>query len=166
MSMERCFIGLGSNLSNPVDQLQQAIGSMADLAHCKFGALSSFYASKPLGSQNQPDYVNAVVELFTELNPHQLLDQLQAIEQQQGRVRTGLRWGARTLDLDILLYGEQKIYDERLIVPHYDIAQRNFVLYPLAEIVEAEFTLPDLGSLKQLLDRCDQSGLTRLSQGI
>ena len=128
MSMQRCFIGLGSNLGEPVNQLQQALNALAKLDQCKLGAISSFYASKPLGPQDQPDYVNAVVELFTELSPHRLLDQLQMIEQYQGRVRTGQRWGARTLDLDILLYGEQQIHDERLTVPHYDMAQRNFVV--------------------------------------
>ena len=114
-----------------------------------------------MGPQDQPDYVNAVVELSTSLQAEVLLDQLQAAERAQGRTRTR-RWGPRTLDLDILLYGQNVYATDRLRVPHPGIAQRNFVLYPLAE-VNAELQIPGLGSIQSLLARCSDADLYRLS---
>ena len=159
----RCFVGLGSNLAKPMQQLGQAIEALAALADCQLGQVSGFYMSQPMGPQNQPDYVNAVAELTTVLSAHDLLDCLQAIEGQQGRVRDGERWGPRTLDLDLLLYAQQHFQDERLTVPHYGLAQRNFVLYPLAEIVEKDFAIPGLGELTGLLEQCPKDGLVRIN---
>ena len=105
--MERVYIGLGSNLAEPLRQLQAALAAIAELPHSQLVTTSSFYASDPLGPPDQPRYVNAVAALDTELAPLELLDALQRIEQEQGRVRKAERWGPRTLDLDILLFGNR-----------------------------------------------------------
>ncbi|WP_032092948.1 2-amino-4-hydroxy-6-hydroxymethyldihydropteridine diphosphokinase [Necropsobacter rosorum] len=131
--MKTAYIALGSNLNAPIQQLNAALDAMAALPDCRLTAVSSFYCSKPLGPQDQPDYVNAVAALQTALTPLDLLDNLQRIENRQGRVRLR-RWGERTLDLDILLYADAIIRDARLTVPHYDMKNREFVLIPLYEI--------------------------------
>lgn len=115
--MERVYIGLGSNLAEPLRQLQAALAAIAELPHSQLVTTSSFYASDPLGPPDQPRYVNAVAALDTELAPLELLDALQRIEQEQGRVRKAERWGPRTLDLDILLFGNRLLSEERLTVP-------------------------------------------------
>lgn len=129
--MTTVYIALGSNLDEPLNQLKQAVNSLQKFA--KNIKVSPFYGSKPLGPQDQPDYVNAVATFDTELSPLALLDQLQQIENEQGRVRLR-RWGERTLDLDILLYGDQQIQSERLTVPHYDMHNREFVIVPLYDL--------------------------------
>lgn len=130
------FIGLGSNLSDPEWQLHQALQALRALPNSRFLACSSFYRSKPLGPQDQPDFINAVAALETDLPAQMLLDQLQQIEQQQGRVRKR-HWGERTLDLDILLYGRQKREDSRLSLPHPQMGQRSFVMLPLLELMQS-----------------------------
>lgn len=160
--MDNVFIGLGSNLDNPLLQLKQAIAQLKWLESVTVKNVSSFYSSRPMGPQDQPDYINAVVEISTSLIPEHLLDELQKIEQQQGRVRKE-RWGARTLDLDILLYGDNVINTERLIVPHSGIKQRNFVLYPLSDLVDLSFNIPNAGNIKELLNTCPMDGIIRLS---
>ena len=160
--MEQVYIGLGSNLGEPVTQLNQAIQALKDLAGTEFIACSSLYGSKPMGPQDQPDYVNAVAAIATDLEPEELLKQLQHIEQTHGRQRKGERWGPRTLDLDILLFGQQVLDTPTLTVPHYGMQQREFVLYPLAEIAP-ELVLPDGQPLQQLLANCPLNGLQNLS---
>ncbi|WP_084166474.1 2-amino-4-hydroxy-6-hydroxymethyldihydropteridine diphosphokinase [Stutzerimonas azotifigens] len=155
------YLGLGSNLAEPVQQLEEALAALAALPATTLAAVSSFYASDPLGPPDQPRYVNAVAALDTELPPLALLDALQTIENDQGRVRER-RWGPRTLDLDILLYGDRLIDDPRLRVPHYHMHARAFVLYPLAEIAPADLTLPDGRALAELLAACPLAGLERL----
>jgi 2-amino-4-hydroxy-6-hydroxymethyldihydropteridine diphosphokinase len=155
------YVGLGSNLDDPESRVKAGIELLACLPHSCLRACSSLYRSAPMGPQDQPDYVNAVVELSTSLQAEVLLDQLQAAERVQGRTRTR-RWGPRTLDLDILLYGQNVYATDRLRVPHPGIAQRNFVLYPLAE-VNAELQIPGLGSIQSLLARCSDADLYRLS---
>jgi 2-amino-4-hydroxy-6-hydroxymethyldihydropteridine diphosphokinase len=155
------YIGLGSNLANPIHQINQARQAITALAETEELAFSSLYASSPMGPQDQPDYVNAVMAIATKLSAVDLLRSLQAIEQQQGRVRTGMRWGARTLDLDLLLYGEQQIELPDLIVPHLGISQRAFVLYPLQEIAPA-LVIPRFGRLSQLIEHCPLAGLKKL----
>ena len=159
--MERVYIGLGSNLAEPRKQLQAALTAIAELPNSHLAATSSLYASDPLGPPDQPRYVNAVAALDTGLEPLQLLDALQRIEQEQGRVRKAERWGPRTLDLDILLFGSRQLAEERLTVPHYHMHARAFVLYPLAEIA-SELLLPDGRSLQQLLADCPYAGLERM----
>lgn len=156
------YIGLGSNLADPVRQLQCAREAIKQIPGVTERAFSSLYRSKPMGPQDQPDYVNAAMAITTCLAAHELLRALQSIETQQGRVRQGERWGPRTLDLDILLYGGQQIATADLVVPHPGIAVRAFVLYPLHEIAPG-LTIPGLGSLAALLERCPSGELQRLA---
>ncbi|MDF2154189.1 2-amino-4-hydroxy-6-hydroxymethyldihydropteridine diphosphokinase [Vibrio sp. CAU 1672] len=156
--MITAYIAVGSNLANPVQQAIQAIATLKSLPECEFVAASSLYSSTPMGPQNQPDYINAVVAIQTRLTPLELLDCTQAIEQEQGRVRKEERWGPRTLDLDIILYGNEVIDSERLTIPHYGMREREFVLYPLAEIAPS-LQLPDGTELSALLEKVDRNGL-------
>lgn len=155
--MQRCYVAIGSNLADPVAQALAAIETLQQLPDSQFVAVSSLYASKPMGPQSQPDYINAVICFDTKLAPIALLDALQHIENTQGRVRNE-RWGARTLDLDILLYADQVIDTPRLTVPHYGMKVREFVLYPLAEI-EPELRLPDGESVAELTLNCPRNDL-------
>lgn len=161
--MERVYLGLGSNLATPLAQLRSALAALAALPQTQLVAQSSFYASDPLGPADQPRYVNAVAALDTELSPLALLDALQTIELEQGRTRKAERWGPRTLDLDILLFGERQLDEPRLTVPHYHMHARAFVLYPLAEIAP-NLRLPDGRVLTELLDACPFVGLERLNE--
>ena len=162
--MTRVYIGLGSNLDNPLTQLKSAVFHLKQLPHTTLVGFSSIYQSAPVGPQNQPDYLNAVVALDTVLDPLALLDALQAIETKQARVRKE-HWGARTLDLDILLFGSHTINNPRLINPHPYLTQRNFVLMPLADI-NPDLQLPDGQLLVDLVKLCPPAGLTRLSTPI
>ncbi|MEH3022196.1 MAG: 2-amino-4-hydroxy-6-hydroxymethyldihydropteridine diphosphokinase [Pseudomonas oryzihabitans] len=159
--MERVYLGLGSNLAEPLRQLEAALAALATLPASRLVAVSTLYASDPLGPPDQPRYVNAVAALDTGLEPLALLDATQAIEQQQGRVRKDERWGPRTLDIDILLFGERLIDEPRLQVPHYHLHARAFVLYPLADLAP-ELCLPDGRRLPDLLSGCPFEGLERL----
>ena len=159
---ERVYIGLGSNLAEPLRQLQSAIEAIRGIPATQVAAVSPFYISDPLGPADQPRYVNAVAALDTDLAPLALLDALQAIELEQGRVRKDERWGPRTLDLDILLFGERQLDEPRLTVPHYHMHARAFVLYPLADLAP-DLRLPDGRSLSELLADCPFLGLERLS---
>ena len=161
-SQSRVFVGLGSNLDDPVSQLSRAIDAIAGLPQTSLQNISSFYSSEPVGPADQPDYINAVAELQTRLSPIQLLDELQQLENQQGRVRLQ-RWGARTLDLDILLYADQHIDTLRLVVPHPQMHLRRFVLLPLQEIVGDDFKIPTLGTLAQLLASCPELEISQIA---
>ena len=158
---ERCYIGMGANLIEPVAQLKRAVAALALLPATQLRQVSQFYSSKPMGPQDQPDYVNAVAAIETELSPQQLLTALQQIEQQQGRERKAERWGPRTLDLDILLYGQLKLTTANLTIPHYGMHLREFVLYPLAEIAP-ELVLPYGTILNTLLAQVPLNGLQPL----
>lgn len=160
--MQRAYIGLGSNLATPVLQLRSALDALSALPQSSVAAHSSFYISDPLGPADQPRYVNAVAALDTGLSPLALLDALQAIELEQGRTRKAERWGPRTLDLDILFFGNLHIEEPRLTVPHYHMHARAFVLYPLAEIAP-DLRLPDGRPISELLEACPYVGLERLS---
>ena len=147
--MQRCFIGLGANLGDPPRQLREAVAALGEIPRSRRGSVSRLYRSAPLGPQDQPDFFNAVATLDTALAPLDLLDALQRIEAVAGRVRAR-RWGPRTLDLDLLLYGERRINETRLTVPHPGLARRAFVLWPLADLCGRDFELPcgeDLGTL-------------------
>ncbi|WP_372748616.1 2-amino-4-hydroxy-6-hydroxymethyldihydropteridine diphosphokinase [Litorivivens sp.] len=146
----RCYLGLGSNQADPQGQLSQALDRLAGTPGLHNLRCSRFYGSKAVGPGEQADYVNAVASVDTLLSPLALLDTLQQIENLHGRVRD-VRWGPRTLDLDLLLYGEQTINTARLVVPHPRLAQRAFVLVPLAELAP-DLTLPDGTCLSGLLD--------------
>ncbi len=146
---QRVYIGLGSNLAEPAVQVERAIAALAALPQSRLLRQSRLYASPPLGPVDQPDYVNAVVEIDTTLEPAALLNALQGIEQQQGRVRTR-HWGERVIDLDLLLYAEVQLASEGLTLPHPGIAARAFVLRPLAELAP-ELMIPGQGVLLDLL---------------
>lgn len=158
--MSICYIALGSNLQDPLAQAKQAIAALKQLPDTDVVDVSPFYRSKPLGPQDQNDYLNAVIKLSTSLSPIELLDHLQSIEQSQGRVRKENRWGARTLDLDILLYDELIMNTERLTIPHYHMKKREFVLYPLFDIVP-DLVLPDNDNLYDLVKKCPENGLKK-----
>lgn len=159
--MNKVFIGLGSNLSDPIKQVLQAIDTLKSVPKTQLVKQSSLYVSPPMGPQDQADYVNAVVELNSELSAHNLLDQLQSIEQKQGRVRLR-NWGERTLDLDILIFGNNIIEDDRLNIPHSGIAERAFVLCPLAEI-SPDLIIPKIGNIAQLAKQCPRGGLNKIN---
>jgi 2-amino-4-hydroxy-6-hydroxymethyldihydropteridine diphosphokinase len=161
--MQRVYLGLGSNLAEPLAQLRGALKALAALPQSQLVGTSSFYISDPLGPADQPRYVNAVAALDSELTPLQLLDALQAIELNQGRERKDERWGPRTLDLDILLFGDLMLDESRLRVPHYHMHARAFVLYPLAELAP-DLRLPDGRALTDLLAACPFEGLERLPE--
>ena len=158
--MERIYIGMGSNLVAPEQQLRNAIEALAQLPGTTVAGVSAFYQSDSL-LPGQPRYTNAVAALDSCLAPLELLDALQAIENDQGRERLE-RWGPRTLDLDILLFGDRLIDEPRLQVPHYQMHLRAFVLYPLAELAPATLQLPDGRRLSDLLAACPFVGLERM----
>ena len=159
--MVQVYIALGSNLNTPTEQLNSALEAISALPNTELKSVSGFYQSKPLGPQNQPDYVNAVAMIETTRPPLALLDELQRIENEQGRVRLR-RWGERTLDLDILLYGNEIIQNERLTIPHYDMHNREFVIVPLFEIA-SDLVLPNTQSLADLVKQFDDHEMIKLN---
>ncbi|WP_257253935.1 MULTISPECIES: 2-amino-4-hydroxy-6-hydroxymethyldihydropteridine diphosphokinase [unclassified Endozoicomonas] len=155
--MTTAYIALGSNLENPGLQLQRAVDDIDSLPEVEVSGCSKLYISDPVGPKGQPDYCNAAVRIETRLAPLALLDIMQAIENDHGRVRT-VRWGPRTLDLDIILYGDNIIESERLTVPHYQMHVRNFVLCPILDI-DPELTLPDGRKAATLLAEVGTDGI-------
>ncbi|MGG8145617.1 2-amino-4-hydroxy-6-hydroxymethyldihydropteridine diphosphokinase [Klebsiella aerogenes] len=149
--MTLVYIAIGSNLASPLEQVNAAIRALADIPDSRVVSISSLYRTPPLGPQDQPDYLNAAVALETSLAPEALLDHTQRIELQQGRVRKAERWGPRTLDLDIMLFGDAIINSERLTVPHYDMKNRGFMLWPLFEIAP-QLHFPDGLALRAALE--------------
>ena len=155
--MSVAFVGLGANLGAPEATLRAAVAALRSLPGCSLTGLSSLYRSAPVGPAGQDDYLNAVARLDTGLPPHELLRALQGIEDAHGRVRE-LRWGPRTLDLDLLLFGNDRIVTVDLVVPHPEMTKRNFVLLPLLEIA-ADARLPDGAPLAALAAAADRTGL-------
>ena len=135
-----CYVGLGSNLTNelgsPTEHLQQALAELQEHNQIREVRASSFYASAPMGPQDQPDFVNAVAGFKTILPPFELLAFCQQLEEQAKRARLR-RWGERSLDVDILLYGDTRITEPQLTIPHAGLLERNFVLLPLRELASA-----------------------------
>ena len=158
--MTPAYIALGSNLCDPVTQLSKALAALAQLQATRVERISSVYRSAAVGPGIQPDYFNAVLLITTELSPIALLDATQQIESQQGRLRD-IRWGARTLDIDLLLYGALQIDSLRLTIPHPRMQERNFVLYPLREISDTNLMLPNGTHLDTLLQQCTSADLIR-----
>ena len=154
----RAYIGLGGNLDRPAARIQAARAAIHAIVGVGEAGFSSLYQSAPMGPRDQPDYVIAVMAVDTLLAPLDLLDKLQAIETAAGRVRQGERWGPRTLDLDLLLFGDCILRSERLTVPHPGLAEREFVLYPLREIAP-KLLIPGQGWLADLCEACPVRGL-------
>lgn len=156
------YIGLGSNLEDPEKQVLRAVQTLRQLPEIELLNRSSLYRSPPMGMAEQPDFVNAVAKISTDLYPMELLAILQEIEQQHQRVRTAQRWGPRTLDLDILLYGDLQMHTKELQIPHPGISEREFVLIPLQEM-EEDLMIPGKGSLRELIDKLPEYQLTRIA---
>lgn len=154
--MTKTYIGLGSNLGDSEQILREAVEKLRALGTV---SVSKLYQSPPMGPQDQPNYYNAVAQLSTQLEPLALLDELQRIENEAGRVRLR-RWGERTLDLDLLLYAEKNIINERLTVPHMGILERDFVVIPLLDL---DPTLQVNGQSLQNLDLMQHSTLIALA---
>jgi 2-amino-4-hydroxy-6-hydroxymethyldihydropteridine diphosphokinase len=142
------FVGVGSNLDDPVRQVREAMRRLGEVPGCELFLVSSLYRSAPFGPVDQPDFVNAVVTLSTELGPRRLLDSFKSIERDMGR-EPGVRWGPRVIDLDLLVYGDAVVAEDDLVVPHPGIAERNFVLLPLVEIAP-DLSIPGHGRVADL----------------
>ena len=147
---EVAYISVGSNLNNPYQQVKSAIGKLKIADNIYIETISGWYLSDPVGPKNQSRYVNGVIKISTRLPPNQLLKKLHEIEDAHGRIRN-VRWGPRTLDLDILLYGSRMMNTKKLTIPHPEMKIRNFVLTPLADI-EPDLVLPDGSILSSLLE--------------
>ncbi|MFC0180724.1 2-amino-4-hydroxy-6-hydroxymethyldihydropteridine diphosphokinase [Thorsellia kenyensis] len=156
--VHRAYLALGSNLGDPMLYINNAITSIKKLEFSSFIKVSSFYRTKPLGGLSQNDYLNAVVAIDTQLTPIELLNRTQAIELQQGRVRTKERFASRTLDIDILLYGNSIMNDERLTLPHHGLLEREFMLFPLFDIAPG-LILPNGEPLADIIRKTDKNGM-------
>jgi len=159
----QAWIGVGSNLDGPRAHVLRAFVELAQIPDTRLLRRSSLYRSRPMGPQDQPHYVNAVALVETTLPALELLHAMQGIEAAHRRVRSGQRWGPRTLDLDLLLYGQERIAGDELTVPHPGIGEREFVLYPLIEL-DPELRIPDLGPVKSLVEQVGAKGLERLRE--
>lgn len=162
--MALAYLGLGANLNDPVSQLHTAIKQLRQAPELSLSACSSLYASKPMGPQDQPDYVNAVVAVSTKLPPAELLMLVQGIENDAGRVRLR-HWGERTLDIDILLYDDICLHSETLSIPHPGLEQREFVLVPLAEIAP-RLCLPNGKEVAALATNIARNGLDIIAPAV
>ena len=153
------YIGLGGNIKQPKENVKSALIALSKLPNTTLVNQSKLYASRPMGEVEQPDYINAVALLSTELSPQALFTETCRIEQQHHRVRNGVHWGPRTLDLDLLLYGEQVISDSNLQIPHYGLKNREFVVYPLLDI-NPELVLPCGTSVQSLTEHLPFNDMT------
>jgi 2-amino-4-hydroxy-6-hydroxymethyldihydropteridine diphosphokinase len=156
------YVALGSNLDDPPGQLARACNALARLPATRLVAVSSFYGNPPMGEVLQPDFVNAVAGLLTQLAPRALLEALQSIERSHGRDRAkSVRWGPRVLDLDLLVHGHARLCEDGLVLPHPGIGERNFVLFPLLEVAPG-LDVPGLGPVEALARRVGPGGLAKL----
>lgn len=161
----KAWLGLGSNLQHPGEQLREALNRLGDADQVEVLRVSSFYRTPPWGDKEQDDFINAVTEIETGLPPLSLLRVLQSIENAMGRVRDGRRWGPRKIDLDLLLYGEQQYQSPELVIPHPRMSERAFVLVPLCEL-EADLEVPGHGRVEKLLQNHDHSGIKRMDDKV
>jgi 2-amino-4-hydroxy-6-hydroxymethyldihydropteridine diphosphokinase len=155
------YVGVGSNLSEPRAQVQRALGALGDLHDTRLVTASPLYHSPPLGEVPQPPYVNAVAGLVTRLSPEELLAELRRLERELGREPPRERWGPRIIDLDLLVHGRETRATQQLTLPHPGIGERDFVLYPLADIAP-DLDVPGLGSVASLVLRVANRGVVRL----
>ena len=156
------YVALGSNLDDPRAQVESALDALASVRDAQLVLRSSLYRSRPFGPVEQPDFVNATAGLLTALSPAELLAELQSLETRLGRERPVVRWGPRRIDLDLLVHGSDQCDEPGLTLPHPGIADRAFVLLPLAEIAP-ELMVPALGRVRALLARVDRSGVERIA---
>jgi 2-amino-4-hydroxy-6-hydroxymethyldihydropteridine diphosphokinase len=157
------WLSLGSNLQDPLAQIRQALKHLADNDQLSVLRTSSMYRTPPWGDEQQGDFVNAVAEVETSLEPLFLLHQLQTIENTMGRQRNGRRWGPRLIDLDLLLYGDVLLFSDELEVPHPRMHERAFVLLPMCEL-DGSVTIPGHGEVCRLLEKLDVTGISRLEK--
>lgn len=157
----KAWLGLGSNLQQPLQQLQQAIDKIVLTDGIEVLKTSSFYRTPPWGDQHQDDFINAVVQIETSLDPLPLLRVLQLIENEMGRLRGGRRWGPRLIDIDLLLFGDLQLQSVDLEVPHPRMHERAFVLIPLSEL-DANLNIPGRDDIGKLLSGIDCKGVVRL----
>ena len=155
------YIGVGSNLSGPHEQVLEACARLTGLPRSRVLLTSPLYRSRPLGPVAQPDFVNAVAGVLTQLDPQALFAALKALEGALGRPPQHERWGPRIIDLDLLSHGRERRSEAALTLPHPGIVERNFVLYPLADIAP-DLDLPGLGRVAELKKRVTPEGLTLL----
>ncbi|HKE48979.1 MAG TPA: 2-amino-4-hydroxy-6-hydroxymethyldihydropteridine diphosphokinase [Rhodanobacteraceae bacterium] len=161
MDEQIAHIGLGSNLDDPERQVRRAIDALATLPASRLLRASRLYRTAPWGRADQPAFVNAAAKIATRLSPRELLAALLAIERAHGRHRDGTRWGPRVLDLDILLFGTERIDEPGLAIPHPHLVERAFVLLPLADL-DADLDVPGQGRVRDLLARADTQGCVPL----
>ncbi len=157
------YIGLGSNLEEPGTQVRRACAALQALPCTRLVRVSPLYRSKPLGPVPQPDFINAVAGILTQLDPRALLGELKALERALGRPEEHERWGPRVIDLDLLVYGRERREESGLTLPHSGIVERNFVLYPLGDLAP-ELDVPGLGRVAELRGRVTPEGLERLGE--
>ena len=161
----KAWLGLGSNLQRPVAQIKRALASLESATGIEILRASSLYRTPPWGDERQDDFINAVVQVETDLEPMPLLRTLQSIENEMGRRRSGNRWGPRLIDIDLLLYADRQIQSEELELPHPRIHQRAFVLVPLCEL-DGSVKIPGQGVAEELLRRLDSTDICRLEEGV
>ena len=162
MAWRPAYVALGSNLADPIRQVQAAFAALDGLPGSQLIARSGLWRSRPMGPQDQPDFINAAAGLLTSVEPRALLASLQAIERQLGKTAPAVRWGPRVIDLDLLVFGDLRISEEGLVLPLPGLHRRNFVLYPLAEIA-AELQVPGLARVSRLRDGVPAAGIERLA---
>ena len=160
-SWQPAYIGVGSNLEDPRAQVLAAITRLAQLRRTHLVLTSRLYRSRPFGPVAQPDFVNAVAGLVTQLEPKALMGELHAIESAMGRPERHPHWGPRIIDLDLLAFGSERREEPHLTLPHPGIVERNFVLYPLSEIAP-DLVLPGLGRVADLAAAVTAEGITLL----
>jgi 2-amino-4-hydroxy-6-hydroxymethyldihydropteridine diphosphokinase len=158
----KAWLGLGSNLHQPVAQVREALKQLNAVDGIEELRTSSFYRTPPWGDEQQDDFINAVMQIETSLDPVTLLAKLQSIENKMGRQRDDRRWGPRLIDIDLLLYGDEQYQSNELEVPHPRMHERAFILVPLSEL-DADLKIPGYGSIKVFLQELDCSGVSRLS---
>lgn len=159
----KAWLGLGSNLQQPVAQLNEALYRLGETAGVKVLQTSSFYQTPPWGDEQQDDFINAVVQIETSLDPIPLLHALQSIENLMGRQRSKRRWGPRQIDIDLLLYADVQYQSVELELPHPRMHERAFVLVPLSEL-EKTLIIPGRGAIENLLQKTDANRIFRLPE--
>jgi 2-amino-4-hydroxy-6-hydroxymethyldihydropteridine diphosphokinase len=158
------YVGVGSNLDDPVQQVTAALARLAQLPDCHWVMRSPLYRAAPLGPQDQPHFINAVAGMLTTLEPLALLRSLKALELTLGRAAPVVRWGARRIDFDLLVHGSTCVSGPELTLPHPGVPTRNFVLYPLCAIA-ADLCVPGVGTVRELTARVSAAGIERLAYG-